>query len=622
MPRLLLAVIAIPLVLIIAAAILLPLFLDKEKILELADREVNRQTGATLQVGGAVDLTLFPPLGVSLGEVSLDMPDPQQPSLRARDMNIAVQVMPLLSGEVAIDGISLDGLVIRVSTEPDPAPLDTSTMSDEELQGFYARRKAAREEAGRASTAESALAAPLAMNVRKLTVTDSRLEMTEAGADTTVIELLRLQGQDLNLAGETMPLEADIRLPGDEPVDIGFVGRVVFDPETQIVGLENIEMEIQGAVPETISLTLSGELDTSRQVADLKLNAEIGETRAEGQLRYAEFESPRIDTQLRMNLFNPAIFAIAGPEAAAAGGGNEAAGDEDIPLPLDVIRVMDMRASLGIEKLVFEPHVVHDLEAKLRVANGNVQLPRVTGLIHGGELNMQGSLIARHAIARLNTQGSLTGVDIAQVLEAVESEPVLTGGVDLSWKLNGRGNSSNALTQSMAGPIELVAHDAVLREMVVERMLCEAVALVNRETLTAKFPDSSAFQALRIDVRLAEGRANLAPLTAQLGAISLKGTGFLDLASQDFDTRFTARMSTGLEQVDPACRVNDRITSIDWPVNCGGNVTGDPGEWCAVDSGDIIEDLATQEVKRKATREIERKLGKEAGDVLKGLLGD
>ncbi len=50
-------------------------------------------------------------------------------------------------------------------------------------------------------------------------------------------------------------------------------------------------------------------------------------------------------------------------------------------------------------------------------------------------------------------------------------------------------------------------------------------------------------------------------------------------------------------------------------------MAGEPGDWCAVDTAGIIEDLATQEVKRKATEEIERKLGKEAGDVLKGLFG-
>jgi uncharacterized protein involved in outer membrane biogenesis len=532
--------------------------------------------------------------------------------------------MPLLSREVAIDGISLDGVVIKMVTEPDPEPLDTSKMSDEELKAFYAKRKAAREEARKSGGTDSALAVPLALNVQKLTVSDSRLELTEAGGETTVIELLRLEGRDLNLAGRAMPLEAEIRLPGEELMEITLTGSAVVNPETQIVGLESLDVEVRGALPDTITLKTSGELDIGRQVADLNLHAEIGETRAEGQLRYAKFESPQIDTQLQMNLFNPALFAIAGPEAAAAESGGDKDTDEpdDIPLPLDAIRVMDTRANLSIDKLVFEPHVVHNLKAKLRVINGNVQLPKVTGQIHSGELDMKGSLIARHAIARLNSQGSLKGVDIAQVLAAVESEPVLTGSADLNWKLHGRGNSSNALTQSMTGPIKLVAHDAVLVDMGVEQMICEAVALVNQESLSATFPNSSAFQALAIDIKLGEGKANLAPLRAQLGAINLKGTGALDLSSQEFDTRFTARLSTGMEQMDPACRVNDRITSIDWPVNCRGNITGEPGEWCAVDSGDIIEDLATQEVKRKATKEIERKLGKEAGDVLKGLFGN
>ena len=32
---------------------------------------------------------------------------------------------------------------------------------------------------------------------------------------------------------------------------------------------------------------------------------------------------------------------------------------------------------------MFEPHVVHELEAKLRVVEGNAQLSKVTGKVHG-----------------------------------------------------------------------------------------------------------------------------------------------------------------------------------------------------------------------------------------------
>ena len=61
---------------------------------------------------------------------------------------------------------------------------------------------------------------------------------------------------------------------------------------------------------------------------------------------------------------------------------------------------------------------------------------------------------------------------------------------------------------------------------------------------------------------------NAGSLRAQLDAVSLSGTGSFDLLAQDFDTTFKARLSPGLEELDPACRVSKRLTAIDFPVNC------------------------------------------------------
>ena len=95
----------------------------------------------------------------------------------------------------------------------------------------------------------------------------------------------------------------------------------------------------------------------------------------------------------------------------------------------------------------------------------------------------------------------------------------------------------------------------------------------------------------------------------------------MDIDSLDFNTTFTAKLSPGLKKLDPACRVNERITAIDWPVNCRGNANGDPADWCGVDSEQIIQDMAGNELKRKAEKEVEDRFGEEAGDLLKGLLG-
>lgn len=624
--RIFLYILAVPVVLVILAVLLVPLFLDKARILELAAEQVHRQTGADLQVNGEVDLSLFPTLGVSLGDITLTMPEPAQSSLAARALVIGVQVMPLLSGEVAIDTLALDGLVARLTTDPAPAPVDTTRLSAEELQGFYAKRQAAREAAGRSAGERAALAVPLALNVASLAVTDSRIESTEAGGDTQVILINRLAASDLNLDGRPIPLQADIRLEGESPIDVALAGDVTVDQASQLIGLQDITVEVGGVGTAPIKLQTSGQVDISREVADLDLVAALPDATARGQLRYASFESPQIDAQLHLDRFTPALLALAGPEAAQTESQPDPAPTDtegaDTPLPVDAIRRMDTRARLTIDQVIWDGHTIDGLEARLRVVDGAALLHQVTGRIHGGQLAMKANLNAKQPEARVNTEGSLKGVDIAAVLAAADSQPVLTGTADLDWKLNGRGNSTAALTETFKGPITLVTSNAVLREMGVEKMMCEAVALVNQESLSSTFPTETAFKALSADVNLAGGKALLQPLRADLGNMRLNGTGGLTLTSMDFEATFKARVTPELAELDPACRINERITGIDWPVNCRGNIGGEPGDWCSVDTAAIVAELTTNELKRKAQKEVERKFGEGAGDALKKLLGN
>ena len=622
MSRILLYIVAVPLLLVLLGAVLASLLLDEEKLLALAAEEVRKQSGARLEVAGEAQLKLFPQLGLRLEQISLEMPGDEQTGLQANSVQIGVQLLPLLSQQVAIDSIELNGLVITSVSEPPPAPIDTSDLSDEQLAEFYRKREAEIAAAGEAAATQTALAAPLALEVGSLRVTDSRLELREAGGDPTIIEISRFKASDLNLAGRPIPVDGVITLAGDDPITAKLKGALIVSQQSQAIGLQTLDVEISGALAEPVAITTSGEVQINRQVADLNLVANVGDTRAEGQLRYASFESPQIDAQLRLNRFTPALFALAGPEAAAADGNTqESNSEEDVPLPLDAIRLMDTRANLSIDQVIWGQHRVDDLKAKLRVVNGAATLPKVTGKLHGGRLEMKASLNAKQSTAKINTQGQLQQLDIASALAAAEVEPMLTGRASLDWKLHAQGNTSGAITSSLRGPVNLQTEQAVLQDMGLEKMLCEAVALVNQESLSAQFPTSSPFEALSATINLGKGKARLQPLKAKLANIRLLGKGSMDIDSLEFNTTFTAKLSPGLKKLDPACRVNERITAIDWPVNCRGNANGDPADWCGVDSEQIIQDMAGNELKRKAEKEVEDRFGEEAGDLLKGLLG-
>ena len=98
-------------------------------------------------MAGETGISVFPTLGITLEQASVVLPDAGSGSVEVDSLEIGVQFMPLLSGEVAIETIALDGVVAKLVTEPSPDPIDTTGMSDEALRAFYDQREAERERA-------------------------------------------------------------------------------------------------------------------------------------------------------------------------------------------------------------------------------------------------------------------------------------------------------------------------------------------------------------------------------------------------------------------------------------------------------------------------------------------
>ncbi len=598
--------IVVPLAIGIGALLLLPLLLDKETVLELATSTLEEQTGASLTVAGDSSLSFFPGLEVTLGDTRLAMPGEGQPRLQVRSLDLGLALLPLLSGRAEVNSLALDGLTISMVSAARPT-IDTGDMSDAELDAFYSKRRQATAEAVTAAGAEAALALPLALNVQQLTINDARIEQTDSATQiSSVIELPGLNAQNLNLDGEPIALDAALKLPGASPLDISLEGTIRIYQASQTVTLDKLNVIISGATAQAITLEIRGDIDISRQVADLTLTLVTGETRGEGSLRYASFESPRIDSKMAFNMLNPALLALAGPEAAAHADSESAAADGDAPLPLDAIRAIDTRAELAVERAVFDAHTVSNLRAVLRVVDGVIKLRSLTGTLHDGNLDMQATFNARHNTASIKTKGQLNELDIASALAATEAQPAFSGKASLDWQVAGKGRTRNELVAALTGPMKLTTSQLLLNDISVEHLLCQAVALTNQEPLTATFPTSTSFETLGADIQLAEGKARLRPLRAKLAHITLTGRGGLDLLSNDFKATFKARLSPELETLDRACRVSKRLTAIAWPVDCKGNTSGDPAGWCKVDTAEIIEDLG----KNEATRKIQKEAGK------------
>jgi uncharacterized protein involved in outer membrane biogenesis len=591
MSRLFLIPLVLILLLVLGTAVLIPLLLDKDKVLEFAITTLHEKTGALLTVNGDTALTLFPTLGVSLSDAAITLPEKQQSDLRVRSLDIGLQLLPLFSGNIAIDTLKLDGLVVRI------ASLEESATDDADQPDIT-------------SAAGTALAVPLALNVKHLLITDSRLEQIDSATTSTIIEVVKLQAHNLNLEQKPVPVELVLKRPGDPVMELNLVGSLRFDQQTQQINLDKVTTVISGATAESLKLQTSGRIDLSHQVADLQLALELGDAHGKGTLRYAALESPRIEANLQFNLFSPALLALAGPQASVATEDSSTTANGGDPLPLDTLRLIDTHAVLDIEQAHFDAHTVNNLHVDLRALNGLIQVSALTGILHGGKLEASATFDGTADTAALETSGNLGRLDIATALAAAESEPVLTGTASLRWQLSGHGRTTNELTAALNGPVSVTTENVVLQGTSVEKLLCQAVALTNQESLTASFPEDTRFDAFSADIQIAGGKARLNPLQAALPYITLTGDGHIDLLERDFDATFKARLSPQMEELDHACRVSKRLTAIDWPIDCSGEFSSKPAKWCRVDSSKILQDLTINEGKEKLKKKANKLFNK------------
>lgn len=606
--RALLWILGIVLLLIAVAIVALPLLVDEKALVAIAAEQVEERSGIELSVDGDASLSLFPRVSLVSTDVRIEVPD-EGSRIRARRLATGVALLPLLTGRVEIDSVIVDGLRIERTLAAEAVAADTSTLSNAELDAYYARRWRMRESAG-AEAAASALVAPLAFEVGELALTDiSVVSVDGSGEVLSELQLRRLHSRDLNLDGRAIPLTAEIAIPGEAPVTIQLSGAFTADLDAETIALKQLKAQISGATRERLALTASGAVNIATQVADVELALRSGALEGGGTLRYARFESPQIDAVLALTELNPALLMLAGQESASAASAAPTRGDS--ALPLHALRLIDTRATLAIEQVVLGAHTLRDVDARLRVLDGVATLDPVSASVHGGQIEFNAVFDGHYQQATLRTAGGLRSLDVGRAMQALEAPLAASGAANLLWTLEARGATRDELTRSLAGPISVTTEAVTLRNLALERLFCQGVALVNQQPLSAEFPADTTFETLGAEIQLADGIARLDPFTAELPAIDLDGDGALDLNSQDLRANFRAQLAAGLAERDPACRINERYARLRWPVECRGKLAEDPASWCRVNVDDIIRDLAESEVKRK--------IGQEAGKLLKKL---
>ena len=612
--------------LVLLALILVPMFIDEAALIALAQETVHEKTGGELIVEGETALSLFPRLAVELNDTQLILPArseyEQSVDAKLRQLSLGLAVLPTLRGEPEFGELRVDGLHAKV-TAPQalpPAPAPMAELSDRDWERLGRTMRSEREAQRQTLLAARDSSAMLVVAADNLTVTDITLELLDArGQLENKLLLERLTLRDINTRNNPVRLDTSATLQSGangEPLRFEMAGVVRVPSNLAQVSIDRLETVIDGALAEPIKTTLEGKLTLSPLNFSGQLDAALPGGDVRGDLRYAALESPQIDVRIetqRLDLdrMQPAPAGDAGSDTQA---GSEDASLPPLPLPVGPLKMLDLSLAMNAGQLITGGQTIDNAQLAMRVRDAIADISYLRGTLHEGQLDTRATLNTRRLQAELDIEGGMKGINLDSLMRSLGAPGAVSGRVNMSWDVDSRGATADALKLGLDGDFDLEGQDVVIEQVSMQGMMCNTISQVTQKPLTEAMPTTTPLTRLALGIDFDDGKAEFDDLDLTSPGLTMSGDGAVALDSLDFALVLDTRIDKQLEALDPNCRVVDRYAAIDWPIACRGNLNGEPADWCRIDVNRIAEQLLKNEAKSQ--------LEKKAGQFLKKLLNN
>jgi len=625
--------------LIVLAMLVVPMFIDEQALIELAQEQVRASTGGELLIEGETELSLFPRFGLRLENTSLDLPArsdyDQQINASIRELDVGLSLLPLLSGNVDVGTIVISGVTADI-TEPQalpPAPEPLPIMSDRqwEKRGELIRENKAQER--QRQLAEDAAVVAVAIVAEAVRIEDITLILrTRDGSLSNQIKIDALTLSGVNTSNELMGLEGVMTVLGDgsaQPLGITLDGGIRVASDFSKIQLDNLSTEVTGALTQPVTSTLTGEFLMKPAKADFKLDATLPGGDVTGQLVWSALESPEIKVnvstaRLDADQIQPAAAPAASPENADAPAKSSApnpsqAGQSPPPVPLPVgpLRDLDLELRVTANQLIAAGQSITDAQVLMRVLDGIADIQYIRGVLHEGQLDTRIALNARRPVVEAEVKGGLKGVNMDLLLGSLGNQDAASGRIEMGWDLATQGETSGDLVAALDGDLSAGGQDLVLKKVSIQALVCSAVAAVNKIPPITGLPNNTPITDLSLAIDFDDGAGDIEKLRFATPGVEMKGSGDVDLKTLDFGFRLEGQVNNDIMQVSSLCVIDQRYSGVDWPLDCSGNLASESGANCKLDVASIAQQIIENEAKQQVQDAIEEK----AGSFIKKIFG-
>ncbi len=651
------AIVGVVVLLIVSAAILLPIVFDPNDHKPEIIAQVKEQTGRDLRIDGDIALTVFPWIGVELGKVELsNAAGFDNPVFVSTDkVSIRVKLLPLFSKRLEMDTVTIHGLTLNLARDAS----GRSNWDDLADAGGHAGgtdSSTSSSSSGR-SDARSAVAlaiggldikdANLSWNdassgqhfeIGNLTVQTGAISTGEpvdlklaldvqvgdsgvsghisvggkldydAGNKTLLVEDLQLEVEEMNLTGKLRVDNID-----SAPTAMGTISIEEFNPKKLLdtFSLDALQTRDPNALTRaSLQATISGK---PNQLTVKPLTIHLDDSTLTGEVTVPDIASQALRFKLALDAIDvdrylPPEKEMPGdavPVAATPGAAATAASE----IPNEALRRLDVIGRVTIGKLKAANLNLSEVDMSVKAKDGVIRLHPIDANLYSGTYRGNVTLDARGKSPRTSVDENLTGVLAGPLLQDLQGTDRLTGKANVNIAMRTEGATADEVKRSLNGSVTFAFTDGAINGVNVARMIREAYARIKGAKLPPEETEQKTdFSELRGSMHVKNGVATNNDFIVRTPLLRINGKGTVNLPAETVDYRVAATIVTTLKGQGGE-ELKD-LVGIPIPIHVTGNVA-DPTY--ALDTDALAEALA----KSKIQDVIDERIG---DDAVKGLL--
>ena len=231
---------------------------------------------------------------------------------------------------------------------------------------------------------------------------------------------------------------------------------------------------------------------------------------------------------------------MAPPEESGSGDADEAA---PVEIPVDLIKPLNARGSLKIGTVLLGGLELEQVDLNLQTRDGRMRLHPMSAGLFGGNYSGDISIDVSGSEPVLSMNESVQGIDLARLALAMFEQENITGTMSGNFKLAGRGMDMVEIQRTLDGNLSFELKDGTYEGTDIWYELRRARALFRKETPPEPvLPARTKFTSVTATGVVTDGIMRNDDLVADLPFMQLTGKGNVDLPAGIVDYGLRARV--------------------------------------------------------------------------------